>query len=576
MGNAEEALDDARECTSISPSWSKGYGRVGAALIALRLFDEAAEAYEAGLKIEPSSENLKEGLKDARDGAAKAASRAFPGGGASRGGAARAGGGMPGGGGFPGMGNLFGPEAMMKIAAHPKFSPYLADPAFRGKLEALSRDPNALQTVLGMFTGQGSTEKDPRMLEVIQFVLSNGMGKGGMDMGEYDEEEDAMGGRRGGESSSSSSSDFASAKQRAEKEKAEKAAKEKAEKEAAEEANDGLTPEERKEKKRKIAEANAKKEEGNGHYKLRKFDDALTAYRAAQALCPEDITYLLNESAVHFELGDHQTCISVCKKAIEIGREVRAPFVTIAKVFARLGNAHYKRGELQEAVDAFESSMLEHRTDEVHEKLKKAKSELKKKAELDYRDEGKAEEAKERGNDSFKKGDFDQAIKDYSEAIKRNPAEPKYFTNRAAAKAKRMDWQGSLEDANSALQLDPKNVKAMCKIGNAQFAQAQEYKAVETFKAALALEPDSEEAKEGLRRTYGKIEAQNADPARAEERRKRAMADPEIQMILADPMVNQVLSDAQKDPRSLSKALQNAGMREKILKLNAAGIISIQ
>jgi len=476
---------------------------------------------------------------------------------------------MPGGG-FPGMGNMFGPEAMMKIAAHPKFSTYLTDPVFRGKLEALSRDPNALQTVLGMFTGKGTTEKDPRMLEVIQFVLSSGMGgMGGMDTGE---DEEFM----GGGAQRDSYSDTAAAKQRAEKEKAEKAAKEKAEKEAAEEANDGLTPEERKEKKRKIAEANAKKEEGNGHYKQRKFDDALIAYRAAQALCPEDITYLLNESAVHFELGDHATCIAVCKKAIDIGREVRSPFVTIAKVFARLGNAHYKRGELQEAVDAYESSMLEHRTDEVHEKLKKAKTELKKKAEMDYRDDGKAEEAKERGNDAFKKGDFDQAIKDYTEAIKRNPLEPKYFTNRAAAKAKRMDWQGSLEDANSALQLDPKNVKAMCKVGNAQFAQAQEYKAVETFKAALALEPDSEEAKEGLRRTYGKIEAQNADPARAEERRKRAMADPEIQMILADPMVNQVLSDAQKDPRSLSKALQNAGMREKILKLNAAGIISIQ
>jgi stress-induced-phosphoprotein 1 len=565
MGNAEEALDDAKECTSLAPNWSKGYGREGAALIALRLFDEAAEAYQAGLKIEPSSENLKEGLRDARDGAAKAASRGFPGGGAPRGGR---GGNNPG---FPGMGNLFGPETMMKIAANPKFSPYLADPAFRTKLETLSRDPNALQTVLGMFTGNGTSEKDPRMLEVIQFALSSGLGKGGMDMdmGEEGENDDMMGGRGG-------ASDMSAAKQRAEKEKAEKAAKEKAEKEAAEEANDGLTPEERKEKKRKATEANAKKEEGNNFYKQRKFDEALTAYRAAQALCPHDITYLLNESAVHFELGDHVTCIQVCKKAIEIGRDVRAPFVTIAKVFARLGNAHHKRGELQEALDAYESSMLEHRTDEVHEKLKKVKSEFKKKVELDYRDEGKAEEAKERGNDSFKKGDFDQAIKDYSEAIKRNPAEPKYFTNRAAAKAKRMDWQGSLEDANSALQLDPKNVKAMCKVGNAQFAQAQEYKAIETFKAALAIEPESEEAKEGLRRTYSKIEAQNADPARAEERRKRAMADPEIQMILADPMVNQVLSDAQKDPRSLSKALQNAGMREKILKLNAAGIIQIQ
>ena len=115
----------------------------------------------------------------------------------------------------------------------------------------------------------------------------------------------------------------------------------------------------------------------------------------------------------------------------------------------------------------------------------------------------------------------------------------------------------------------------MIKKGNAQFAQAQEYKAIDTFKAALALEPDNEEVKEGLRRTYRKVEDTNNDPARAEERRKRAMADPEIQVILNDPAVNNVLQDAQKDGRALSRAMQDPGMREKILKLNAAGIIRI-
>ena len=174
-----------------------------------------------------------------------------------------------------------------------------------------------------------------------------------------------------------------------------------------------------------------------------------------------------------------------------------------------------------------------------------------------------------------KQAQFDAAIKEYSEAIKRGPKEPRYYTNRAAAKAKRMDWQGSLEDAESALKLDPANVKAMVKKGNAQFAQSQEYKAVETFKAALGLDAESDEAKEGLRRCMRKMEEINTDPSRSEERRKRALADPEINMILADPMVNQVLSDAQKDPRALGKALQNAGMREKILKLQAAGIIQI-
>ena len=140
-----------------------------------------------------------------------------------------------------------------------------------------------------------------------------------------------------------------------------------------------------------------------------------------------------------------------------------------------------------------------------------------------------------------------------------------------------MDWVGSLEDAEAALKLDPSNVKAMIKKANAQYAQSQEYKAMETFKAALELDKDSAEAKEGMRRTYAKLEEINSDPdpARAEARRKRAMADPEIQFLLADPALSNVLQDAQKDGRALSRAMQDPGMREKILKLNAAGIIRI-
>ena len=489
---------------------------------------------------------------------------------------------------------------------------YLADPAFLAKLKQVtSGDPQhameAVTAVLGGGPGglgaaPGAAPKDPRMTEVVMFLLSGmrgargGAGGAGGAGGEGEEDEDDEDGGMGGDAFGSrggagggGAAAYAAAveqreRERREKERAERAEKERAEKERADkereaelEAADGLTPEERAAKKARAAQAGAIKDEGNAHYKARRFDEALSAYRRAQELVPTDATFLLNESAVHFETGDFEQCIAVCRRAIELGRAEgsRAPFQTMAKIFARLGNAHAKRRELAEAIEAYESSMLEHRNDDVQLKLKALKVELKKKLEAEYQDPVKAEEAKEAGNEHFKAGRFDEAIKAYSEAVKRNPAEPRYLTNRAAAKAKRMDWQGSLEDAELALKLDPKNVKAMIKKGNAQFAQAQEYKAIDTFKAALALEPDNEEVKEGLRRTYRKVEDTNNDPARAEERRKRAMADPEIQVILNDPAVNNVLQDAQKDGKALARAMQNPGMREKILKLNAAGIIQI-
>jgi stress-induced-phosphoprotein 1 len=344
--------------------------------------------------------------------------------------------------------------------------------------------------------------------------------------------------------------------------------------------SDGLTPEERAAKKQRKAQATARKEAGNAAYKARKFDDALAAYREAASLDPDEITYLINESAVHFETGALDECIAVCQRAIERGREVHAPFANIAKAFARIGNAHHKKGNLEEAAAAYENSLLEHRTDDVHEKHKKIRAEIKKTAELAYLDPVKAEEAKERGNEAFKAGDFPRAMAEYSEAIKRAPTNAKYWTNRATAAAKLMDFQGSMSDANHAIKLDPKFGKAYVRLGNAQFAVKEFHKAMETFKKALEIEPENSEARDGLRRVVMKINDSAAGSAGGKEspedmeRASRALADPEIQAILRDPMVKQALDDMQQNPQMLMHIQKSdPTMFGKIQKLIAAGII---
>lgn len=45
----------------------------------------------------------------------------------------------------------------------------------------------------------------------------------------------------------------------------------------------------------------------------------------------------------------------------------------------------------------------------------------------------KAEQLKNKGNDEFKKGNVQEAIRCYSEAIDLDSKEPTYFTNRAIA-----------------------------------------------------------------------------------------------------------------------------------------------
>lgn len=64
-GDFEGALADAEECVRLSPTWAKGYVRLGGALHGLYRLDEAVRAYEAGLQHDPSLAALTDGLKAA-------------------------------------------------------------------------------------------------------------------------------------------------------------------------------------------------------------------------------------------------------------------------------------------------------------------------------------------------------------------------------------------------------------------------------------------------------------------------------------------------------------------------------
>lgn len=54
------------------------------------------------------------------------------------------------------LANAFGPDMMARLAAEPKFVPYLADPSFVAKLHSLQQNPNNMQANLS----------DPRIMEV--------------------------------------------------------------------------------------------------------------------------------------------------------------------------------------------------------------------------------------------------------------------------------------------------------------------------------------------------------------------------------------------------------------------------
>ncbi len=58
----------------------------------------------------------------------------------------------------------------------------------------------------------------------------------------------------------------------------------------------------------------------------------------------------------------------------------------------------------------------------------------------------KAEEAREAGNEAFKKGDYPGALKLYDEGVRRDPTSAKIYSNRAFAYIKLMRFNEALDD----------------------------------------------------------------------------------------------------------------------------------
>merc|ERR1719152_583414 len=252
----------------------------------------------------------------------------------------------------------------------------------------------------------------------------------------------------------------------------------------------------------------------------------------------------------------HETCIETCKKAIEVGRAARADYKIVAKSFARIGNAYKAMDKLDEAKRAYEDSLMEDRVEDVEKRLKNLQKEMKKRETEAYVNPEEAEEARQEGNEFFKRAQtendislYAKAIEKYGDAMKRNPKDHVPYSNRAACYQKLMEWQLALKDAETCVSMDPAFVKGWSRKAGIHYFLKEYHKAMDAYNEILKLEPENEEAKTGLDRVVAMVNSQSSSGEVDQERQARAMADPEIQAILGDAQMRSILSEMQTDPK---------------------------
>lgn len=316
--------------------------------------------------------------------------------------------------------------------------------------------------------------------------------------------------------------------------------------------------------------AEEEKNLGNEAYKKKDFETAIKHYNAAMEFDPKNIVYLTNRAAVYAEIERYEDAIADCNKAIDEGRKQFADYKLIAKAYQRIGNIHMKKKQYVEAVEAYNKSLTEDRTGQTLELLKKAEKLKKEQEALDYLSPQLSLEAKERGNKLFQTSDFPGALKEYNEAIKRNPKDHVLYSNRAACYMKLAEYRLGLADCEECIKMKPDFVKAYVRKGHIHYFLKEYQRALETYDQGLKLDPNNQELEESVTRTLAAM--QQTDPTKL---REEALKDPEIQEILSDPVMRQMLQDMSSDPKAAQEHMKNPVVAAKIQKLVNAGVLRV-
>lgn len=441
---------------------------------------------------------------------------------------------------IPSVDNIFSdPKLWEKLRADPKMSSYLNEPDFIQIINELKADPKSLTKHI----------RDPRVMQAFATMLGVQMNvpeqpapnTGGARQSSFPKEQPPFDNTSGGTKET-----FAPKSLTLEQEQAQK-----------------------------------EKELGNNAYKKKDFETALGHYDRAISLDSENISLLTNKAAVYFEMQDYEACIALCEEAVNKGREIYADFKLIAKALGRIGSAHEKKGDLSLAIAYYQKSLTEHRTADILEKLRNAEKTLEIQEKNAYRNPQIAEQERNAGNELFKQGSYADALKHYSEAIKRDECDPRGWSNRAACYLKLAAVPEGLKDCEKAISLDPTFVKAYIRKAALLHLKRDFNDALTALDAASSADKEHKHTAEihsMMSKIYADIQrTQHSTGGNTDEERLRnASQNPEIREILTDPVMMQILKQMQEDPRAAAEHMRNPEIATKIRKLVAAGIVKTQ
>ncbi|CAG8592432.1 1459_t:CDS:2, partial [Racocetra fulgida] len=133
--------------------------------------------------------------------------------------------------------------------------------------------------------------------------------------------------------------------------------------------------------------------------------------------------------------------------------ELKKEAVKEKKILLDPTNVSILTNKADDAIKYYGKPLAEHRTPEILTKSNEIQK-LKVKCEKEsYYNPELFEKAQEAGNKLFKKNDFASTVQQYTEAIKHNKNDPKFYSNHAACYTKLMVFQEALKDCETCIKI---------------------------------------------------------------------------------------------------------------------------
>jgi stress-induced-phosphoprotein 1 len=224
------------------------------------------------------------------------------------------------------------------------------------------------------------------------------------------------------------------------------------------------------------------KQQGNKYYSQGDYINAIECYTKAIEANNKDHTFFSNRAAAHFALGNYEISIDDARQCIAIAPNWVKGYYRAALSMKELLLFEEASEILQKGLKV-ESGNRDLKTlqVEVNKELNTMKAKSRKGA--DGKPLSPAASAKEEGNEQFKAGMHDVAIRWYTRAIvlsKEADRDIKIasLSNRANCYAQHHNYKKVIEDTTRVLEMDPRHVKALIRRGLA-------YEATEKYKLGL-------------------------------------------------------------------------------------------